>query len=449
MRQYLQDLSRRFNAPQKQYMRAFNGQKFPIDIENPLVMIKCKSFGKNYQRGSFVFPIGEDGNPPGYHSSEGWMTISSLNDGLANFCGVRVGKTALPLRDLLQFSGTPLGISYDGKRFTRNAITILKETAIDEMLNHYTTEQLPAKVRDLRELSRVISSELTQYEDGIVFEKLEHVAAALIMYAGGFTQSSTATHDRLLEDMQRSYLEAGVNDITIVKTGPRLRVQDPQVIDLKRLRDCVKKGSLVEKLIVEVMKSSGNYSQSFDYDAMGSAFFKTSVNVQKIDDKYVLSLNATYVGEKPEIELAQVLERERGLISVSSRHQLTPTTQDWISIDVDMALRNGRLTSEQINALTRISAEELSSNEGFVIEMDKMPIHLSLGIRQEENYQADVLRAKGNQLWMKTNGERKSYFSLTLTHAKKDRIVAPEEKRKMMNLRDELSELVKKNLAYR
>ena len=425
------------------HLRAHDGRECPIDIENPLVMIKDRDFGENYQRGSLVYPIAHDkGEKPGSHPSKGWMTISTLNIDTANFCGVEVGKTAVPLRDLLEVSGNKLGVSYNSKGFTRDGKKISGETAINEMLDYYAIMQLPVKVRGANGLSRAISSEPTQYERGIIFEKLENLAAALIVYNTGVTRGSTATRDRLYADMwKEDYLDAGVDDPTIFKTTPKA-----QLMSLGELMSRVK-GSVVERLVSEVMNSGGKYRKSFDYDGMGTSFFKTDVEVEKIDGKYVLGLWAAYVGDKPEIELAKILGKDRGLVRVGSSHQLTPIAQNWIGVDFDKALRGGTLTPDQINVLTRSSVGESKSYEGFVVEMDGMPVKFSLGIGQEKNYKADVSRARGNQIFMRTEGEGKPYFSLSLSPARKDKIVDSEERGKIIKIRDGLSELVRKNLS--
>ncbi|MEK6926338.1 MAG: hypothetical protein AABW50_03610 [Nanoarchaeota archaeon] len=424
------------------YIKKFDGSKCPIDLENPLVMMKGRDFGRNYERGSLVYPIGDSGEKPGRHSSKGWMTISTLNTDTANFCGVEVGKTAVPLRELLEVSGKFLDIAYNGNKFTIGGKKIDQETAINEMLDYYATMQIPEEVRNSSGLSRIISSEKTQHERGIIFEKLENVAAALIMYDMGFTSSSTATRDRLYSDMWASkHPNSGVDDPSVFRNSP-----EGQLISLDELMNCVK-GEVVGGIVQGVLKSGGKYSKHFDYDGMGTAFFKTSVEVEKIDNKYILDLSAAYVGDKPEEELAKTLERERGLVNVGSSHELTALAQDWAGLDVNKSMKDGTLTLEQISALTRISAGELKSHDGFMVEMGGMPINLSLGIGQDGNHRAEVSRAKGNQLFMKTEGTGKPYLSFSLRPAKKDRIVNPEEKERITKLRDGLSELVQKNLS--
>jgi len=427
----------------KKYIQAYNGEMCQVDLSNPFVMIKGDCFGEDYRRGSLVYPIalGTGGNP-GHHHSEGWMTVSTLNTDTANFCGVEVGKTVVSLKDLIEISGNQLGISNESGKFTRGSKKISRETAINEMLDYFVLMQLPAEVRASSRLSRVISSEPTQSERGIIFDKLEDLAAALGMYDMGLTRSSTATRDRLYADMwKEDHPNLGVDDPSIFRTTPKAKL-----ISLGEVINRTK-GSLVENLISAVMNSGGNYRQSFDYDGMGTAFFKTSVEVERIDGKYVLSLCAAYVGDKPEEELAQTLGRERGLVRVSASHQLTSIAQDWIGVDVSKAMKGGKLTLEQIDDLIRSSAGESQSFRDFIVKIDNMPLKLSFGIGEEENYKPDILLVNGSQLYMRTAGEGKPYLSLSLSPSRKGKIVSPDERAKIVRIRDGLSELVQKNLS--
>ncbi len=416
----------------KQYLQAYDGRKCLVDRDNPIVMIKGEDFGENYQRGSLVYPINNKGKKSGYHSSEGWMTVSTLNTDTANFCGVKVGKTAVPLRDLLEVSEKLLGISYNGKRFTRDGKKIARETAINEMLEHYATIQLPAEVRDSSGLSRVILSEPTQYKRRIIFDSLEELAYGLKVYDNGSVSASRATEDNFYKDKWASdNLRAGVDD-------PRLFRQTPKAYFLQQALELInqKRGSLVDQIIAD-----------FEYGAMGTSFFETDIKVDQIDGKYVLGIWADYVEDRPEIELAQKLGKDRGLVSVGSSHELTAIAQGWIGVDINKAMRGGTLTPEQISILARISAGESESYDGFVVDMNGMLLKLSLEITQGKNHRADISRIRGNQLFMIIKGEDKPYFSLNLSPVGKDIIVNSEEKGRITKLRDGLSELVQKNLS--
>ncbi|MEK6917595.1 MAG: hypothetical protein AABW51_01475 [Nanoarchaeota archaeon] len=421
-------------------LKRFDGSKCPVDLENPLIMVKGCDFGKNYERGSMVYPIGNSGKRPGQHDSEGWMTISTLNTDTANFCGVEIGKTAVPLKEMIQSSGKYLGINYDGKSFTRNDKNIDSKVAIEELLDYYTKMKIPEAFRDSSDLSKIVSSEKTQYERGIIFEKLENLAAALIMYDMGIINSSTATIDRLYSDMWgAAHKNAGVDDPSIFKN-----TTEGKLISLGELMARAN-GRIVKGLVQEILDSKGKYSRHFDYDGMGSAFFKTSVGVEKVNDKYLLELSAAYVGDEPERELAKILERERGLVRVGSTYKLTDLAPGWMGVNIEKIMQNGILVPEQVNILAKVVAGELKSDKVSQIKLDNMELNLDFGVGQEENYRPDISRTKDNKLFMKLKGEGKPYLSFSLSPVKKSRIVDSQERVKITKLRDELSELVQRN----
>ncbi len=426
----------------RNYLKAYDGRECPIDLENPLVMIKGSDFGNNYERGAMVYPIGNHGEKPGHHGSEGWMTVSVLTKP-ANFCGVEVGKTAVPLKELLRTSAQSLGITYGKRGFWKDGEKTKDRLAVDMLLDHYATMQLPEEVRKASELSKIVSSEPTSYERGIIFEKLENLGAALIMYDMGFTKASTATRDKLYADMwKENHPKMGVDDPTIFRNTTKAKL-----VSLGELMNKAR-GGLVERLVSDIITSGGEYRKSFDYDGMGTAFFKTSVEVEKIDDKYILGLWAAYVGDEPEKELAEVLERDRGLVRIGSRHEINPIANRWIGVDVEKAMKNGALSKKQISVLTRLSAGEMRSDDEYVVNMNGMSLNVSLDLGQEENYRANVIRARGNQLFMEMEGEGKPYFSFSLEPVGKNKIVNSEEKERITKARDDLSALVQTNLLW-
>lgn len=427
----------------KNYLTAFDGRKCPIDLDNPLIMIKGRDFGREYQRGSFVYPIASRGEVPGQHSSKGWMTISTLNTDTANFCGVEVGKTAVPFRDLMKISGEPMGITYDGKRFVRGGKTIAGDRAVDEMLEHYMMMQLPKELRNSKDLSRVTSSEPTQHERGIIFDSLDELAQALKVYESGSIRASKATEDQFYQD-------------TWASDNPRAGVDDPRIFRgtfkasfVQQALDVINqgRGSLADRIIAEAHSSGGKYNNHFDYDAMGTAFFKTSVEIEQIDGKHVLGILAAYVGDKPEIELAHALGKPRGLVKAGARHQLAEIINGWVGVDINQVFGEGTFTPEQLSVLTRISTGEINRDNRFPIKLNGMQVNFGFGVGEEGNYQAEPIRARGNRIFLRTEGNGKPYFAWGLSQEEEGKIVLPEEKEKIREIQNNLSCLVQTNLS--
>lgn len=72
---------------------------------------------------------------------------------------------------------------------------------------------------------------------------------------------------------------------------------------------------LVGAMIAEAkgdIAAKGEYRRSYgshDHGAKGSSFLKTTITIQRIDDKFVLNISSPYVGKKSEAELASLIGR--------------------------------------------------------------------------------------------------------------------------------------------
>lgn len=436
----------------KRNLRAFDGRRHTVDLDNPLVMVKGQNFTNNYQRGSLVYPIsGARGKPTGYHRSEGWVTVSTLNTDVANFCGVEVGKTAVPLKDLVT-TANELDIEVKqgrkGTQYRLGGRQIPEGYALELMLDHYLFMLLPEAVRNSSELSRVVSSQPSSHESGIILDSLDEVAYALKVYESGSVKGSQATEDEFYRDRWKSdNPNAGVDD-------PRIFRQTPEASFVQSALDIKNRGrgSLTDEMIADMRKSNGKYEKSFDYDAMGTRFFKTTVEVEPTDGKYVLQILAAYVGDEPEEELARTLDKKRALVRVGSKHILAPIIPDWTGVDLDKALKEGLLTADDLATLSRDASREIRLDPPYIVELHGIPVDLSFGFGQEDNYNADVVRTRGNKLFLKTEGQGEPYFTVNLRAPTSrsyltKRIVHDEEKAKMIESREKLRELIDRNLS--
>lgn len=113
---------------------------------------------------------------------------------------------------------------------------------------------------------------------------------------------------------------------------------------------------------VTVLKTTGRFNKDFDYDAMGTRFFKTSVNGRRVQDKYVLELNAAYVGREPEKELAKTIGKPMALASSSVKAYLSIVDDWWFNANLEQLLEGLPITKEQIKDLPRYIAS--GGNEG-------------------------------------------------------------------------------------
>lgn len=151
--------------------------------------------------------------------------------------------------------------------------------------------------------------QVSEYRSGIPLQGWESVETALNTFAAGRSRKSRATQDDLTENIGRDH---GVIGIFLLASAG---------VDRNRFVQEMLQGAKPS-----VTQGSGRWSRHYDYDAMGTSFFKTSVDLTKLpntDEGYLLGLNAAYVGKEVEDGLAETLGVEQGL--------------QWKSVDVKLA----------------------------------------------------------------------------------------------------------------
>ncbi len=131
----------------------------------------------------------------------------------------------------------------------------------------------------------------------------ENVERAIMLFASGTMRSAQATNNQLLDEVgaRSGGMAVGVILLAEVKLG------DPDRFTKTLLEEAERK-----------LDSGDRFYGSYDYDAMGTPFFKSSVDIVRLDRKndiYGLKLSAAYVGNKPEEELAEALGITRCLYS--------------------------------------------------------------------------------------------------------------------------------------
>ncbi|MDD4901119.1 MAG: hypothetical protein PHS62_03340 [Patescibacteria group bacterium] len=182
-----------------------------------------------------------------------------------------------------------------------------------------------------------------QHCGSIPLEGWNNVVEALIAYDSGLLTSSRATQDNLKEAIGQQGGVVGLGLLSAVTAK-------------------VSSGSgFVTNLLSEAqkaLKTQDRWHRSYDYDAMGTSFFKSSVDIEVIDRKkqiFTLGINAAYVGDKPEEDLAKYLGVQRALHSSTVIVQTDRLPGDRFSFDFEAILRklNGflgakKLTGEEV-----------------------------------------------------------------------------------------------------
>jgi hypothetical protein len=103
------------------------------------------------------------------------------------------------------------------------------------------------------------------------------------------------------------------------------------------------RSKLADKLLKEAeqaLKQRNKFSVSYDYDGMGTPFFKTSVDITKLDeDMFTIGFWAAYVGDQPEEGLAQHLNIPRTLLDCSVVVETQPVAGGRFEFDFEEVLR--------------------------------------------------------------------------------------------------------------
>lgn len=155
----------------------------------------------------------------------------------------------------------------------------------------------------------------------------DSVAAALKVFAKGVTKGSRETEKHQLQAIGDAH--GGFALAFYGLAAPHLHGNTSR---------------FVERMLAEAQKTLQNYyrwSRSYDYDGVGS-FFKTDVVIEVIDweaEIYALGIWAAYVGDEPEIGLAEHLEIPRALMSSQVIVHVEPADEEHFAFDFEQLVR--------------------------------------------------------------------------------------------------------------
>lgn len=157
---------------------------------------------------------------------------------------------------------------------------------------------------------------------GIIFDDLKEIEFALRVYNGEANVIPASGLDTNLNLLQNIGLKGG--DLGIA-------------IGLIAISEAREGKDFVGTIMAEArsnLATKGRYSRHFDYDGMGSSFMKTSVTIEKVKGKFLLSLNAACIGDKPEHELAALLQRPLAIANVRIKMSLSIVDGWWYNANL-------------------------------------------------------------------------------------------------------------------
>lgn len=205
-----------------------------------------------------------------------------------------------------------------------------------------------------------------QKEEGlsnIVLDSIEECVLALQMYDRGVPKAG-ATQQNLLDAVEQESGTMGVG--------------------LALLAGLHNSNGFIGRLCNDLqgeLSARGRFYRSFDYDAMGTNFFKTTVEAKKEHGKYLLSLNAAYVGDEPEINLAAAIQKPRALYWANINATLSLVDEWWFNIDLRKALKKIPIQNKKIESLAAAIADRDSTiAPDFTFSHDGKNLNISLGM---------------------------------------------------------------------
>lgn len=184
----------------------------------------------------------------------------------------------------------------------------------------------------------------SQHRDYVPIKGWDGVEAALNAYNNGDINGSRATEQQLYKDSGEDHGNRAVGILAL--SGALMEQQKSRFV------------TCMLEQAKPVVADRGCWHGSYDYGAMGTAFFKTDVDIVLLDqeeDIYGISLNAAYVGDKPEANMATYYDVERGIKRCFVNVEAEPTSIDGFTFDFEIILRK----LDDILGTNDISGEEV------------------------------------------------------------------------------------------
>ncbi len=251
-------------------------------------------------------------------------------------------------------------------------------------------KECKATPESFSEESKITNVETTDYRRGIILDSPEEFAQALIVYNGGSVEGARATQNNLMDAVGNQ--GGGMGAILLLLGGAR------------------NADGFTERLTQEALselQSRGRFYRSFDYDAMGTNFFKTSVDGKKVGDKYMLELCAAYIGSEPENKLAEKLGKLRALVSSSAKGRLSVVDGWWFNVNLEDVLAGLPISKKQLKGLPEYIASDRYSRERpeMTFEHDGQKFSLDIGLDADRHLRpkggkhgSDYMQARGSNI---------------------------------------------------
>lgn len=181
------------------------------------------------------------------------------------------------------------------------------------------------------------------------------VVKVITLFSNGYTRGARATEQVTGDAIEKS---SGAMGLGIFLLGS-LQVGKP--------------GKLVDRLLLEAgqsLEKRSEFSKDYDYDGSGTPFFKTGVTIKVLDrtqDIYGIGIWAAYVGDEPEVGLAEHLGIPRTLLSCSVEVKTAPLPGNRFEFDFEPVLRklDAVLDTKNITGAQVAQAMMVTNDDGM------------------------------------------------------------------------------------
>lgn len=230
------------------------------------------------------------------------------------------------------------------------------------------------------------------YRQGVILDSPEEFGQAIVVYDGGSVQGARATQNNLMDAIGNQFGEMGTG--LLLFSGAK------------------NAEGFTERLINEAVSSlqkKGRFHKSFDYDAMGTNFFKTTIEGNKVGDKYVLGLCAAYVGREPEGKLAETIGKPMALVSSNAEGRLSVVDDWWFNLNLEDAVKSLPLPNEALKNVNKwaqyFASGGFDEAPKFEFEHESRKFSLLVGLNTDNylrpeggEYGSEYMQARGKSI---------------------------------------------------
>ncbi len=217
--------------------------------------------------------------------------------------------------------------------------------------------------------SKLLEIKNEDYRSGIILPSLEDVEIALRIFNGDRSAESAAMATQQNLEMDTLRHQGPVGFVILKQAEQKIAEGQEGIVD-----------SIIKKA-KKGINQKAEYHESFDYDAMGTNFFKTDVDIKKIGDKFLLSFNAAYVGKKPEDELAKSINAEQVLRNSKIILTMGIVDEWWLNADLEGLLRDTGILEQTRSELAVLADYEASMSGGISVpDFEYKGMKFSMGL---------------------------------------------------------------------